>query len=705
MILQFTFHIIILLILLVYSLYGESLSPNTIIAQPGCDSTCGDVIIPFPFGMKDPKCYGDKWFEIECRNKSSYNESSHTPYLKYVNLEVTSIGFDYIYIMNPVFQWNCDGKTSKSGIDLKGSPFRYSQDSNTFIAYSCNKLASLQSDGSTIGGCVSICDQNGNKDNACRGISCCQTSLPLHLSEYNVTLSDFSNNSISRECNYAFIKEQHLSNDYPAEELSSFDYVYAILEWEIVNGMMSNILNQLNHSSDSYCYNSNITSSSPNKTSSGWQCQCNDNFYGNPYISGSCTQQLYLQDNNILSYWFKYVGVSSSIGSIMLLFGLWWSYKTIRKKVIKKRKEKFFKRNGGLLLQERLSSEEVSIHKILFTLKDLERATDKFNVSRVLGKGGQGTVYKGMLVDGKIVAVKKFKVQGKIEEFINEFAVLSQINHRNVVKLIGCCLETNIPLLVYEFVPNGNLFEYLHVQNEDMLVTWDIRLRIATEIAGALFYLHSIASQPIYHRDIKSTNILLDEKYRAKVADFGTSRVISIEATHLTTVVQGTFGYLDPEYFHTSQFTDKSDVYSFGVVLAELITGRRPISMVICEEARNLASYFALSMEENQLFEIIDKRVVEESEKEQIIAVANLTYACLELNGRKRPTMKEVTLELERIQGQDRRFNAKQNHEEIKLARTEEYQHFDGYSMSNTLPIIHTETDSSEVMPILKSSS
>ncbi|OIV95976.1 hypothetical protein TanjilG_27080 [Lupinus angustifolius] len=560
--------------------------------------------------MKDPSCYVDKWFEIECRY--------YTPYLKSLNLEVRDIGFDYIIeIMNPVFYWNCHGKTNTSVIDLKGSPFRYSQYGNKFVAYGCNKLAFLQSDGSTIGGCVSICDHN---DKSFYGIgssvmSCCKASLPSHLSEYNVTLSDMNNESVVDE--------------------------------------------------------------------NGW----------------------YSQNNHSHSKKWAIEGVSSSLGSVILLFGLWWSYKALRKRVIKKRKEKFFKRNGGLLLQQRLSTEEVSVHKIFFTLKDIERATDKFNANRVLGKGGQGTVYKGMLVDGKIVAVKKFKVQGKVEEFINEFAVLSQINHRNVVKLLGCCLETKIPLLVYEFIPNGNLFEYLHVENEDLPVTWDIRLRIAVEIAGALFYLHSIASQPIYHRDIKSTNILLDEKYRAKVADFGTSRVVSIEATHLTTVVQGTFGYLDPEYFHTSQFTDKSDVYSFGVVLAELITGKRPISVLSSEEARNLASYFVLSMEENQLFEIIDKRVAKESDKEQINAVANLAYACLELNGRKRPTMKEVTLELERIQGGDRRFNAKQNYEEIELARTHEYQHFDGYSMPNTLPIIHTEIVSSEVMPILKSDS
>ncbi|KAJ1414373.1 Serine-threonine/tyrosine-protein kinase, catalytic domain [Sesbania bispinosa] len=367
--------------------------------------------------------------------------------------------------------------------------------------------------------------------------------------------------------------------------------------------------------------------------------------------------------------------------------------------MLNKRKEKFFKRNGGLLLEQRLSSGEISVDKVKhFSLKELEKATDYFNINRVLGKGGQGTVYKGMLVDGKIVAVKKFKVQGKVEEFINEFVILSQINHRNVVKLLGCCLETEIPLLVYEFIPNGNLYEYLHEQNDDLPMTWDMRLRIATEVAGALFYLHSAASLPIYHRDIKSTNILLDGKYRAKVADFGTSRMVSIEATHLTTIVQGTFGYLDPEYFHTSQFTEKSDVYSFGVVIVELLTGQKPISSLRPEEAKSLAAYFVLFMEENRLFDIIDERVTKEGEKEHVITIANLACRCLELNGKKRPAMKEVTLQLEGIRKLvERKSNAEENHDELELARIEDYQSWGTYSTSNSGLTLSTL----EVMPIM----
>jgi len=345
-----------------------------------------------------------------------------------------------------------------------------------------------------------------------------------------------------------------------------------------------------------------------------------------------------------------------------------------------KQKNKFFKRNGGLLLQQQLALHEANTENTtLFNSKDLENATDHFNVNRILGQRGQGTVYKGMLTDGRIVAVKKSKVidEGKLGEFINEVIILSQINHRNVVKLIGCCLETEVPLLVYEYIPNGTLSQYINGQTEEFSLTWDKRLRIAIEVAGALFYLHSATSTPIYHRDIKSGNILLDDKYRAKIADFGISRSVTVDQTHLTTLVHDTFGYLDPEYFQSRQFTEKSDVYSFGVILVELLTGDKAISSTRRQESKSLATCFIQSVEENKLFDIIDSRVLKEGKKEDIIATANLAKRCLNLNRKKRPTMKEVTTKLEAVQMLQKAPKLQQNYEELEYDQAKMYKPWD----------------------------
>ncbi|XP_058723637.1 putative wall-associated receptor kinase-like 16 [Vicia villosa] len=724
MILQLTiFHIISFIISPISPPLASAQDIYGTAALHGCNSICGAVLIPFPFGMNKPHCYAHKWFEIECKVDNKTSSPFPKPYIKLLNLEATYFyeQSSMVEIMNPVYRSDCH-KSKNSGnsdktVTLKHSPFRFSQAYNTFLAVGCNNLAFLQSNGTTVGGCVSICDDNNNSNNfnfssdGCNGWYCCKTSLPSRLSEFNATVRGLREQS-NDGCGYALIASDYwvtLDSSYMStdeigrlNELKYKEYAPAVLEWEIKNYMLINSTFQLPPN----CYDSNVTSLS-NRTT-GRQCQCSyldEQQYSNPYVAGGCPEVgRYIVDKKQSNKW-VIVGISSSFGSIGFLIGMWFLYKEIKRRMIKKRKEKIFKRNGGLLLQKRMSSGEVNVDRTtLFTLKDLKKATDNFNKDRVLGKGGQGTVYKGMLVDGKIVAVKKFKVEGNVEEFINEFVILSQINNRNIVKLLGCCLETEIPLLVYEFIPNGNLFEYLHDQNEDIPMTWDMRLRIATEVGGALFYLHSVASQPIYHRDVKSTNILLDEKYRAKLADFGASRIISIEATHLTTMVQGTFGYLDPEYFHTSQFTEKSDVYSFGVVLAELLTGKKPISSAEkSKESQSLASYFVQCMEENMLFDVIDKRITEGGEKEHIIVVANLAFRCLEMNGRKRPTMKEVTLELEGIMGLNKKLNAQQNHEEIEFSGIEQYQHYDGFSTSNSLPIDSSQTHStdSEVMHIL----
>lgn len=344
--------------------------------------------------------------------------------------------------------------------------------------------------------------------------------------------------------------------------------------------------------------------------------------------------------------------VGGAAGIVMLTIFCYGMYKMIKSKRERKLRKKFFKRNGGMLLEQQLSATKDSFETTkIFTVRELQKATDNFNISRVLGQGGQGTVYKGMLTDGKIVAVKKSTLvdESQVEQFINEVVILSQINHRNIVKLLGCCLETEVPLLVYEFISNGTLSQLIRTPDDEFPLSWEMRLQIATEVSGALAYLHSATSVPIYHRDIKSSNILLDDKYRAKVADFGTSRSVAIDQTHLTTIVQGTFGYLDPEFFQTSQFTDKSDVYSFGVVIAELLTGERPIMSRPGQDEKSLATYFISALDGDFLFEIIDGRVAREGSRDEVTSLARLARRCLNLNGRQRPAMKEVMFEIERI--------------------------------------------------------
>ncbi|GLT71067.1 hypothetical protein SLA2020_431090 [Shorea laevis] len=302
------------------------------------------------------------------------------------------------------------------------------------------------------------------------------------------------------------------------------------------------------------------------------------------------------------------------------------------------------------MLQQQLSSHRGSVETDkIFSAEELEKATNNYDKSRVLGQGGYGTVYKGVLPDNKVVAIKKSKIsdQSQIEQFINEVIVLTQINHRNVVKLLGCCLETEVPLLVYEFITNGTLSNHIHNKSLSSSLSWEKRLKIAAETAGALAYLHSSTSMPIIHRDVKTTNILLDDNYMAKVSDFGASRLIPLDQTQLTTLVQGTFGYLDPEYFHTSQLTEKSDVYSFGVVVAELLTGKEALSFNRPESDRNLAIYFVSAIKEDRLLQILEDHIVNEGNIAELKEVANLAKKCLRVRGEDRPYMKEVAMELE----------------------------------------------------------
>ncbi|KAL1181054.1 hypothetical protein V6Z11_A02G021700 [Gossypium hirsutum] len=611
----------------------------------GCIERCGNIGIPFPFGI-EVGCYMNNWFRVTCKETIDGSR----PFISSINLQLLDVSFSegIVLVNNSVVYINCLRETNVVGVNLTGTPFLFSHVFNRFVSVGCDSLAAFlrsPTDDYPIGWCAQPHCNNMTSE------AMCSADIPPNLSSFAAKVTQiYPSIENNRLCGSAFIVDQRYPdsleriipnrNDTSKQARSYFP---TTLLWGRHKRGLCKLREGSNitcRSDGAYCWAS---------LSETHLCVCHLDSYGD---SDDVCQ-----------------GCGASIGTIFVLLGAWQSHKLLQRRNNTKLKQKYFKRNGGLLLQQQLSNNEGKVEKIkVFTSKELEKATDYYNENllelsatnsknRILGQDGQGTVYKGILTDGNIVAIKKSKLveekvldHKKLKQFINEVINLSQINHRNVVKLLGCCLETKIPLLVYQFIPNGTLYDLLHRPNEEFPLTWEIRLRIAIEIANALSYLHSAASVPIYHRDIKSSNILLDDKYKAKVSDFGTSISIALEQTHVTTRVQGTFGYLDPEYFRSNQFTEKSDVYSFGVVLVELITGQKPISSSESEEVvRSLANFFLLSMEENALLNVVDPLVMNANAKEEIVAVAKLAKRCLNLNGKKRPTMKQVAMELEQI--------------------------------------------------------
>lgn len=290
----------------------------------------------------------------------------------------------------------------------------------------------------------------------------------------------------------------------------------------------------------------------------------------------------------------------------------------------------------------------------MFSLKEVKKATNGFSTHRFLGSGGFGEVYKAELQDGTIVAIKKAKV-GNIkstEQVLNEVGILSQVNHKNLVRLLGCCVEGNQPLMIYEYISNGTLYDHLHGKHS-MFLDWKKRLKIALQTAEALAYLHTSAYIPIYHRDVKSTNILLDDNFNSKVADFGLSRLARPGLSHVSTCAQGTLGYLDPEYYRNYQLTDKSDVYSYGVVLLELVTSQKAIDFSRDQDDVNLTIYVSQRIKNGAAMEIVDQRLLGQEPSDialtSIKLLLDLALACLKEKKGDRPSMKDVVQTLEEI--------------------------------------------------------
>ncbi|EEF42063.1 wall-associated kinase, putative [Ricinus communis] len=614
------------------------------------------------------------------------------PFLQDSNIKISNISIDgQLEILGRVSQYCYDVR----GYDTQSiwlSSFSISKSNNKFTVIGCDSYAYLNGiryiqgkNKSYSSGCITKCAKKEFvEENSCSGSGCCQIAIPDGLYNASITAYSFQNDSnVSKfnPCTYAFIVEEnkfnftlaHLQNIPEHEEfpmvlewtIESEDYhckyhakkkkknrrLIVITFWgTVVNarrvtagtlmlaaqlvpprvvawpGSLSpNDFNSwiqifvgrfledifLKSAYDYDCILVKSPSLLPNvdecgdkdlnncththlcsNTDGNYTCHCPEGYRGDgrKFGTGCTRKELPL----------IVISLSVGIGFVVLVVASSWLNLFLKKKKLIKLKEKFFEQNGGAILLEKLSKREAgtSFAAKIFTAEELKKATNNYDESSIIGKGSFGTVHKGFLK-------------------------------------------------VYEFITNGTLFDYIHNQSNGSALSWDTRLRIVAETAEALSYLHSAASVPIIHRDIKTTNILLDATHMAKVSDFGASRLVPVDETQLSTMVQGTWGYLDPEYLHTNLLTDKSDVYSFGVVLVELLTSMKALSFDRPEEERSLAMCFLSSARKRELFGILDSRIVNKKNKQQIEEVARLAVRCLTVKGEERPSMKEVATELE----------------------------------------------------------
>ncbi|XP_048553079.1 putative wall-associated receptor kinase-like 16 [Triticum urartu] len=676
-------------------LLASQYAPGTAVPSSGCRRQCGTVEIPYPFGI-DPGCSLAEGFDLSCKVQDGVQKPFKGAFevLDISLTEGTTRVLNYIlgYCYNTsTGSMEYFGRYAGFNEGDPSSPYRFSDVQNKFTVIGCNALILIYDFDATgyqglgVATCRNLSDL---VDGSCSGMGCSQTAIPKRMYYYDIAFSEIVNTSEIWEfnrCSYVVLMEAaafKFSTAYVSTNKFNETYdgrVPMILDWAMRDVKSCDVAEQ-NKTGTYACLSSN--SKCVNSTNDqGYMCNCTNGYEGNPYLRDGCKDVNECNHNPCPSDGFcrniggeyqcscglgkKYIQKSNTcntnivltIGVTMGIFGLmviimftvFCGQIIMQKRKLKKVKQEYFHQHGGLLLFDKMKSEKGLAFNV-FSEAELIHATDNFDNSRILGKGGHGTVYKGILKNMP-VAIKRCAVvdERQKKEFGQEMLILSQINHKNIVKLLGCCLEVEVPILVYEFVLNGTLFELIHGRNQALQISFSTLLRIAHEAAEGLSFLHSYASPPIIHGDVKTSNILLDDNYMAKVSDFGASILAPSDKEQFVTMVQGTCGYLDPEYMQTCQLTDKSDVYSFGVILLEILTGQLPLKLEGSEKQRSLSLIFLSAMKENNLDAVLASHVKGQESMELLTGLADLAKKCLDMCGENRPSMKEVADELNRL--------------------------------------------------------
>ncbi|KAL3592068.1 hypothetical protein D5086_010708 [Populus alba] len=606
----------LLLFITIIAIFIATISPTTKAQTSGsnCASSCGfgksARVVPYPFGFSDgcPILLNCESTEGEIKI-GEFQVQNITPNGILVNLPADCNRS--IETISSLFGPNY-GPSSKNSLLLQNC----SNPSNSCVISTSSFQGELHSKN---------CEAAKNDSLSCY-------SLPYSGID---TLSYEGVNST--QCRSVF-SSLALGSDSP---VVSFQLERIELEWWIEG-----------HCRDNFCSkNGNCSQVKLQNGSVGFRCHCHDGFAGDGFNTGNGCRRV--SKCNASRYMSGHCGGTTRVvvliggliagASLMAVFALLCYF--VRKKSTSMRNRSSAKR----LLFEAAGNYSVPF----FQYKEIERATNGFSEKQRLGTGAYGTVYAGKLHNDDLVAIKKIKQRDtdSLDLVMNEIKLVSSVSHPNLVRLLGCCLEEGEPILVYEFMPNGTLCQHLQRERGSGL-PWTVRLTVAAETANAIAYLHSAVNPPIYHRDIKSSNILLDYNYRSKVADFGLSRLGMEESSHISTAPQGTPGYLDPQYHQYFHLSDKSDVYSFGVVLVEIITAQKVVDFSRPHSEVNLAALAIDRIGRGCVDEIVDPYLDPNRDAwtlSSIHSVAELAFRCLAFHRDMRPSMMEVAEELEQI--------------------------------------------------------
>ncbi|KAF7092448.1 hypothetical protein CFC21_094930 [Triticum aestivum] len=662
-------------------------------ARPGCPDKCGNMSIPFPFR---------EGFQVLCNHSSDsdppraflagstrfkgsqiYSDSSWSSSLELVSISVAT-GEARVYA--PI-AYSCNTNRNESlfrdqHIDFSYTPFAVSATRNVLIAVGLEAEAQLIFSLFTYQTPFTCRAQDFDRtplarNGSCKGLSCCEQTLPADQGSGRFSMlwvNPVHDHFIweTTPCSYGMLVDKSWYNfstpdmygdktllkRFPRGVPLALDFA-AGDTWCPVEGQPLPP-HYACVSGNSSCANVTIEIDSP-----GYVCKCWDNYTGNPYIAHGCQDideckfpEVYPCSNGGIcknrpggydcpcKFGMKDDGKGGActdvfppaakqatvgvIGGILLMVILWFT--VILRKEKKKTKE-FYKKNGGPVLEKAKGIKIFKKGELKPILKN----------SNIIGKGGFGEVYKGLL-DNKEVAIKK-PINGSVrenEQFANEIIIQSQVIHKNIVRLIGCCLEVEAPMLVYEFISQGSLHDILHNKNNKAALNLDARLSIAAQSADGLAYMHSQANTRILHGDVKPANILLDDNFIAKISDFGISRLLARDEEHTASII-GDINYMDPVYLQEGLLTEKNDVYSFGVVILELISGRRAIHS---ENNSLVKSFLEVHKEQKKATELFDKEIAIAEDLELLDSLAGMAMECLSLDVDQRPTMMEVARQL-----------------------------------------------------------